>query len=273
MASVWKRRPEVLKTKPSLQPAPRPKGRTLMSARWVVGHIDGVHRLFADGEVVFEDGVVVFVGHDFPGEVAQRIDCGSALIGPGFVDLDALADLDTTILAYDNHPGMDKGRVWPRSYVNAGPFEMYSEEELRFQKRHAFATLIRNGITTALPISSLFYREWGETVDEFEHAAADAASLGLRTYLGPAYRTGNLVVEDNGGIARSFDEERGLRELKAAIDFCESHERAAGGLVRTMLAPDRIETCTPELLRHTRDAQRRLDVPVRLHCCQSKLEY
>jgi len=55
---------------------------------------------------------VVFVGHGFPGEVARRIDYGHALIGPGFVDRDALADLDTTILAYDNQPAWTKGRVW-----------------------------------------------------------------------------------------------------------------------------------------------------------------
>jgi cytosine/adenosine deaminase-related metal-dependent hydrolase len=40
-----------------------------------------------------------------------------------------------------------------------------------------------------------------------------------------------------------------------------------------MLAPDRIETCTPELLRRSANAARRLGVPIRLHCCQSRFEY
>lgn len=251
----------------------RPRGRVLLSARWIVGHRDGRHCLIRDGEVVFEDGRVVFVGHGFEGEVAQRVDCGNAIVAPGFVDLDALSDLDTTILAYDNHPGIDKGRVWPRSYMDRGPFEMYDRAELRFQKRHAFATLIRNGITTALPIASLFYRAWGETVEEFADAAAEAAALGLRAYLGPAYRTGNMVVEADGTISAHYDEARGLAGLDAALAFCERFEGAAGGLVRTMLAPDRIETCTPELLRRTAEAGRALDIPVRLHCCQSTTEY
>ena len=46
--------------------------------------------------------------------------------------------------------------------------EMYGHEELAWQKRYAFTRLIRNGITTALPIASLFYREWGETWDEVD---------------------------------------------------------------------------------------------------------
>lgn len=257
----------------TLQAAERPKGRTLLTARWLVGHRDGRHVLLENGEIVFEDGAVVFAGHGFAGEVVRRIDYGNALIGPGFVDLDALSDLDTTILAYDNQPAWKKGRVWPRSYLDAGPYEMYSREELAFQKKHAFATLIRNGITTALPIASLFYREWGETPEEFADAAEAAAALGLRAYLGPAYRSGNQVVEADGRITTHYDEARGLKELDAAIAFCERFEGAAGGLVRTMLAPDRIETSTEELLRRTAAAGRSLGVPVRLHCCQSKIEY
>ena len=257
----------------TLRAAERPKGRTLLTARWLVGHRDGRHVLIENGEIVFEDGAVTFTGHGFAGEVARRIDYGNALIGPGFVDLDALSDLDTTILAYDNQPAWKKGRVWPRSYLDAGPYEMYSREELAFQKKHAFATLIRNGITTALPIASLFYREWGETPEEFGDAAEAAAALGLRAYLGPAYRTGNQVVEADGRITTHYDEARGLKELDAAIAFCERFEGAAGGLVRTMLAPDRIETATEDLIRRTAAAGRSLNVPVRLHCCQSKIEY
>jgi cytosine/adenosine deaminase-related metal-dependent hydrolase len=251
----------------------RPHGRILMSARWVVGHANGRHRLIEKGQVVFEDGCIVFVGRNFPGDVSRRVDYGHALIGPGFIDLDALSDLDTTILAYDNQPAWKKGRVWPRSYVEAGPYEMYTREELAFQKRYAFASLIRNGITTALPIASLFYRAWGETTEEFSDAADAAADLGLRAYLGPAYRTGNLLVEADGRITTYYDEPRGLAELDAAITFCKTFEGAAGDLIRTMLAPDRIETCTPELVRRTAAAGRELRVPVRQHACQSKIEY
>lgn len=251
----------------------RPKGRTLLTARWVVGHADGRHRLLEHGEVVFEGDSIIFVGHGFPGEVARRIDHGQALIGPGFVDLDALSDLDTTILAFDNQPGWKKGRVWPRSYIEAGPVEMYDREELAFQKAHSFAALIRNGVTTALPIASLFYRAWGETPEEFADAAEAAARLGLRVYLGPGYRTGNQMVEADGLVKTYYDEPRGLAELAEAIRFCERFDGEAGGLIRAMLSPDRIETCTPELLRRTAAAARALDVPVRQHCCQSKIEY
>jgi cytosine/adenosine deaminase-related metal-dependent hydrolase len=247
--------------------------RKRLMADWVVGHEAGRHCLIEHGEVVHEDGRIIFVGHDFPGDLGESQSFGRALIAPGFIDLDALADLDTTILGFDNQPAWRKGRVWPQSYMDRGPYEMVDAEALAFQKRYAFAQLLRNGITTALPIASLFYREWGETAREFADAADIAGELGLRVYLGPAYRSGNLVVDDAGRIGAYFDEKRGLAGLADAIAFCRAQEGRHGGLVRTMLAPDRIETCTPDLLRGTAAAARDLDVPVRLHCCQSRMEY
>ncbi len=256
----------------SLALGKRPSGRTLLTASWVVGHRDGSHRLLKNGEVVFENGEILFVGHGFPGEVARRVDFGNALISPGLIDLDALSDLDTTILGIDHYPGWAKGRVWPRSYVEAGPYEMYSEEELAFQKRFAFGQLLLNGITTAAPIASLFYRQWGETVAEFEAAADAAGALGLRVYLSPAYRSGGMVLEEPGRMVPVFDEERGFQGLKDAVSFIERQSGRHGDLVRGMLAPDRVETSTLALLQRTDAAARDLGCKFRLHMAQGTME-
>lgn len=245
--------------------------RTLLTAQWVVGHEGGRHCLIENGEIVLDGERIVFVGRAFAGDVSARHNYGLSMIGPGLIDLDALGDLDTTVLGLDNQPAAEKGRIWPRSYVERGPYEMLDPEQLAFQKRYMFAQLLRHGITTAMPIASLFYRKWGETTAEFSAAAQAATELGLRVYLGPAYRSGGLVVEADGRIVPVFDEARGLRGLQDAIEFCRTWE--GNGLVRTSLAPDRIETCTPALLSRTAEAARDLNVPVRLHCCQSRTEY
>lgn len=228
----------------------RPSGRTALAARWIIGHTDGRHKLLENAEIVIEGNQVIYVSPPFAGEVARRIDLGEVLVSPGFVDLHALSDLDTTLLTVDNGPGWATGRVWPQSYVQRGPYEMYAPEELAFQKRYAFAQLLRNGITTALPIASLFYREWGETVAEFEAAAEAAADLGLRVWLGPAYRAGGLVCTAPGVVEPRFDEARGIRGLADAVDFACRVAGSHGGLVQAMLSPDRIETCTLDLIRH-----------------------
>lgn len=250
----------------------RPAGRTALRADWVLGHGPGGHRLLKGAEVVIDAGRVIHAGTRFPGQVARRIDLGAALISPGFIDLDALSDLDTTLLAIDQQPGWAKGRVWPDSYIQRGPYEMYDADELAFQKRFAFAQLLLNGITTAAPIASLFYREWGETVAEFDAAAQAALDLGLRVYLSPAYRSGGMVCTAPGVLEARVDEGRGLAGLAEAEAFIRHWQGAGGDLVRGLLAPDRVETCTEGLLRATFAAAEGLDVPVRLHMAQGQME-
>ncbi len=250
----------------------RPAGRTALSARWIVAHQAAGHRLLENGEVVMEADRIVHVGPRFEGEVARRIDLGEVLISPGLIDLDALSDLDTTTLGVDCGPAWAKGRVWPESYVARGPYEMYTPEELAFQKQFSFAQLLCSGITSALPIASLFYRQWGETTAEFEAAAEAAGALGLRVWLGPAYRAGGMVCTAPGVLEPRFDEGRGLSGLADAIAFVEAQAGRFGGLVQGMLAPDRVETCTEALVRRTMDAARDLGLPVRLHMAQGRME-
>lgn len=250
----------------------RPRGKTLLTGAWLVAHEDDTHVLIRNGELVFEGNRVLYAGRRFEGEVANRIDLGAALISPGLIDLDALSDLDTYTLVTDNQPGWPRGRVWPESYVARGPYEMYSSEELAFQKKFAFATLLLNGITTALPIASLYYREWAETTEEFGAAAEAAAALGLRVFLGPAYRSGGAIVDSTGIFHMQFDEGRGLAGLDTALDFIRRHHGTHGGLINGLLAPDRVETCTQTLLERTMDAARELDCPVRIHMAQGKFE-
>ena len=250
----------------------RPKGRTALAARWIVAHRDGGHRLLENGEVVFDADRIIHVGARFNGDVARRIDLGEVLISPGLIDLDALSDLDTTMLGVDCGPAWAKGRVWPESYVNRGPYEMYTPEELAFQKRFSFAQLLCNGITSALPIASLFYREWGETVAEFEAAAEAAGDLGLRVWLGPAYRSGGMVCTAPGVLEPRFDQARGMSGLEDAVRFITAQAGRFDGLVQGMLAPDRVETCTQELLARTMAVADDLDVPVRLHMAQGQME-
>ena len=245
-----------------------------LKASFVVGFDGRQHVLWRHGEVVFEGGKIVFVGRGFPGEVAQWVDYGHALIGPGFIDLDALGDLDSTVLTLDNGAEWKMGRTWSADYLRAGPQECYSAEEELFKYRYAFAQLSSadNAATTAMPITSMYYRRWAEHYDEFAGVAALSAELGLRTYLGPCYMSGMTYAREDGSPAQHWDEAAGLAGLDAAVRFFGDFDGTHGGLVRGALLPDRIETCTPALLERTAAVQCELNAPLRLHCCQSRYE-
>ena len=94
----------------TLTPDKRADGPLALTARWLIGYDkkNACHQLLEWGEIVIERDRVIFVGYDYSGEVADRVDFGEAVISPGFIDLDALADLDTTILGFDNQPGLEK---------------------------------------------------------------------------------------------------------------------------------------------------------------------
>ena len=247
--------------------------RTLLKASCVIGFDGESHVYWRDGEVVFSGDRIEFVGRNFQGHVDRTVDYGQAVICPGLIDLDALGDIDSGVLGVDNGSKFENGRLWSEDYIRRGPKEAYTPEEEVFKYRYAFTHLIRNGITTALPITSMYYREWAESYDEFVGVAAVAGELGLRVYLGPCYMSGTTYARADRTAGQLWDEPRGLAGFDDALRFFRDFDGANGGLVRGMFTPDRIETCTPELLVRTAAASAELAAPVRLHCCQSVYEF
>ncbi|MCA9878076.1 MAG: hypothetical protein KC442_09845, partial [Thermomicrobiales bacterium] len=68
--------------------------KTRLTGRFVIGFAGGDHVIYPGGEVIYEGETIAFVGHGYPGPVDVSRDYGDAVISPGFIDLDALADID-----------------------------------------------------------------------------------------------------------------------------------------------------------------------------------
>jgi cytosine/adenosine deaminase-related metal-dependent hydrolase len=244
--------------------------RIRLTSRWVLGYSSGDHALIENGEVIVADDVVERVGPPTESECARTYSYGDALIAPGFIDLNALADADCTILRYDSSAAKTR-TIWSREYAERSRDVLSWAEQLR-SAHAAFAQLLLAGITTALPVTSLLHRAWAESEDEFFQIAELADVLGIRLYLGPSYRSAVNVIEPDGEIGQRTDEERGFRGLRDAIRFVERVQARAHPLVRGLLVPSTIETSSDALLRETSAASADLEVPFRLHCCQSQVE-
>ncbi|EOY3722700.1 TPA: amidohydrolase family protein [Klebsiella michiganensis] len=242
---------------------------TRICAAWVVGYREGDHCLYADGEVVYQGDKILFVGHDYPGPVDEEIHVGNSLVGPGFIDLDALGDLDTTVLAFDNQPGWQKGRIVANDWRRR---DLYTREQLDFAKCYAYSQLLRNGITSFAPITSILYRQWAEDFDEYLYAADVAESLGARAWLGPAFMSGYYVTDAAGHFSRREDRVQARRGLDDAQRFFLRLQQRDVPTISGMLAPDRIEGGDPQWLSELAGLVHELGCPTRLHCCQSELE-
>jgi cytosine/adenosine deaminase-related metal-dependent hydrolase len=245
---------------------------TKLTARFVIGYDRGDHAIYPDGEVVYEGDTIRFVGHNYPGPVDTVLDFGDAVISPGFIDLDALADIDHAILDTWLDPDRLLGQRWSEAYFHGERRETFSFEDELFKRRYALVQLILNGITTAMPIAAEFYRAWCETYDEFAATADIAGELGLRMYLGPSYRGGVNVTRADGTPAVLWDEPLGEAGLDDAARFIRDFDGTYGGLIRGALLPARIETNTLAVLRRTKALSDEFACPVRLHAAQGAQE-
>lgn len=247
--------------------------KTKVKAHYVIGYNGEKHHLLENAEVVFEGDTILYVGPSYNLGVDKVIDMGEVILSPGFIDLNALGDIDHDSIHLEQSKDRQANMLWSKKYYEHGPKEFLSKDEEAFKSLYAYSQLILNGITTAMPITSVFYKRWAETYEELEAAAQHSSRLGLRTYLGPSYQSGMRVVSKNGEISNKYDEAAGLAGLERAVQFVRDFDGSSDGLIRGMLAPERIETQTPDVLRKTKEYSKELCCPVRLHAAQGKYEY
>ncbi|MGP9782503.1 chlorohydrolase family protein [Glutamicibacter sp. AOP12-B1-11] len=239
---------------------------TRVKASFVIGFEAGDHCIWPQGELVHEEERIIFVGRGYQGRVDVEVDAGHAILSPGFIDMNALADIDHAL--FDSWPAGDRrlGLVWSETYLKQHG-SVFTEEEEKFRRQYALSQLVRNGITTVMPIAAETYKPWCEDYEDMAQLAQAVRQLGLRAYLGPSYRA--LVPYTDGRVIKLFaDEAKGIEGLRHAVTFAEDFEDTANGLIRAALLPARIETQTERTLKMTRAAADELEVPVRLHAAQ-----
>lgn len=245
--------------------------RTRVRARFIIGYDGRDHVIHENGEIVYEGDRIVHVGGPFTGAVDIENDEGYALVGPGFVDLNALGDIDHAVFDTYQPAHLASGLTWSQEYVGRRR-EVFTVDERASIRQLAFQHLLINGITTAVPIASEVYTAWAERYDDLAAAAEAAASLGLRVYLGPSFRASVPAVDVAGRPLVMEDVALGELGLDEAIRFAQDFDGTSGGLVRAALLPSRIDNQTTELLQRAKRASDEGGWPIRLHAGQTMAE-
>lgn len=246
--------------------------RTRIRGRFLIGFDQETndHVIYENGELVYEGDSIIFTGHHYPGRVDKEIDAGNSVISPGFIDLNALSDIDNTVIDFDIQ---GPGAAVSERYMHKGSRDIWSPKEMDTKTLYAFSQLISNGITTAMAVTGLQYRKWAESKQEYLNIAAIADDLGIRVYLGPSYRSGINIIKNDGSRDIFWDEEKGIDGLKENVSFIHELNSLDNDLIKGVLIPSTIETCTKELLQQTKEYSEELEVPIRLHATQSEYEF
>jgi cytosine/adenosine deaminase-related metal-dependent hydrolase len=251
--------------------------RTRVKGGWVVGHDNGRHTLIRNGEVVYENDTIVFVGRDFPGEVGAEIDAKGLLIAPGFIDTHVHAGyqaqkrmiVDVGRPDYFGQPFLEFDVPRDGATVGGDP-RFFSEEDKKLQAGDPWATftaveLIRNGVTT--------FVEMGAPTHMQEALAKAVERIGMRAYLGAGYDQGGWVGGTDGRLMRLRDDVLGAKVFADSVAFSQRIDGAAGGRLRAILAPKRAETCSVDMLRETAHIARDHKFPVCIHAAYSVIEF
>ncbi|MFD0619900.1 chlorohydrolase family protein [Paenibacillus sp. GCM10027629] len=236
---------------------------TKIKGHFVIGHDGSKHVFYRDGEVVYKDDTIIFVGKDFEGHVDEIIDTGLSIISPGFIDLEADIDTDHALIdvAFPSSP--ENRFVMGNKYRTIDP---YTDEDFKIRQTYSIAQLIRNGITTAMPIEGETFHGWSQSYREHEIMSEVGLEMGMRLYVGPSFRS-------YVGIGEGYDDKRSEQSFSDALRHFEEFDGKGNGLIRGFINPCQIRWTKEDLLvRAIRYAEQK-NAPMRLHACEGLGEW
>jgi cytosine/adenosine deaminase-related metal-dependent hydrolase len=245
--------------------------RTLIQGGYVVAFDGRGHRILREGVVVFEDDTVIYVGKSYRGAVDRVIDAAGKLVSPGFINIHAIASIDITHLRLDG-PGGGL-RVSRETIVESKRDLDLRGEDLRVSALFCLAQLLKGGATTVVPITAMAPSRWEAPTAQAKTLAETAGELGARAYVSHPYRSAPRYWDEDGAFHFHWDEDAGMAGLERALQFVEEFEGAYDGRIRTMLFPYQFDTCSPTLLRRTKEAARARGLIIHMHTAQSLYEF
>jgi len=242
--------------------------KTLIKGGYVVGFNGRSHEILKQGVVVLDGSAVSFIGFSYAEPVDRVINADGKLVSPGFVNthIHASSNVGDYFL---NDP--DKVDYFGSNYLTfltprkgaKGPLGL---ESFRVGGKFSLLQAIKNGSTTIQ-----IYGGGAEGGDEFVEMVGE--ELGLRAYLAPSFRNVNFYYEETGALRYVWSDEIGEKGLAQAIDFITKHQSRYNGRIQGMLYPRQTDTCTPELLKKTKEAARDLGVGIQIHAAMNMIEF
>ncbi len=251
--------------------------RTLLRGDWVIGFDGESHTMIRDGEVVFEDDRILFVGKRYGERVDREIDQPGRVIIPGLVNMHNHAGIHTgeLVVAEAGRPDVFNSGVLSFLPVYGAQVKadtQVTDEEYLLGTKFAFCEMVKGGATTICEAGSL-----GGTVDatgNYAEGFADVVEeVGFRGYVAPGFSSENTYYDDQGRIVFVRDDEGGFAGLRRAVSFIERTAGRAGGRVQGMLFPNIDLLCSKELLQETVKVAEQMDLRMQTHCAEALLDH
>lgn len=235
-------------------------------ARYLVVWDEGQHKILEDGYLGVKDGLVDYYGKALP-DGAEFEDLGASVITPGFINMHChpseVYNIKSAVEDVIN-PHFYSSTLMDFGYPDLG------EKAAEIECKLSLAEILKSGCTTTTIMGSANSRLEAEV----------AGNMGLRAYLTAGIRAGDPKEQvniwdspDGHSVVFNFDEEQGFQRIREAEQFVKDYEGSFEGRIRTLLGPTQTMTCTPAMLRATRDLADKLGVGITVHVGEDIIEF
>ena len=239
--------------------------RTLIQGGWIVGFDGRSHQLFRDGTLVFENDVVLEVGHSFEGRADRTIDARGMLVMPGLINTHLHLGTNAPHVFFLDETKADYfgSNFYAYSVPRRGAADARAATRADVEQLYGLWAAIRGGATTIMDIGSRNAVELVRVIGE----------LGARAYLGPSFKSYSYAFDEAGRIQWDPDPASGEAGLQRAVEFARDYDGAHDGRVRCMLYPAQLDTCSVDLLKATRQAADENGLRISLHAAMNLIEF
>jgi cytosine/adenosine deaminase-related metal-dependent hydrolase len=241
--------------------------RTLIQGGYVVGFNGTEHEVFKDGVVVFEGDRIEFAGKEYAQPVDKKIDARGCLVSPGFIDTHFHSGINASDYILNDSTKTD---FFASNYLaHGGPTREGAHaahlKDVDVGQRFSLIHVLKSGVTTTFEIGGpgVEPQRYVDMVDQ----------VGLRCATGPSYKNVSFFHDRQGRLEYDWDDERGSKGLKAAVDFAKKYSGACNGRMTTMLFPGHVDSCTPALLKDTKRAAQEIGVGIQIHATINLFEF
>jgi len=241
--------------------------KTLIRGGFVVGFDGKEHEIIRDGVVVFNGNLIEYVGKEYPQSVDQEIDAQRCLVSPGFIDTHFHSGINASDYILNDSTKTD---FFASNYLaHGGPTREGAHaahlKDVDVGQRFSLIHVLKSGVTTTFDV--------GGPGAEPERYVDMVDQVGIRCAAGPSYKNVGFFHDRQGRLEYDWDDERGNRGLKTAVDFATRFNGGCSGRMTTMLFPGHVDSCTPQLLKDTKKAAREAGVRIQIHATINLFEF
>lgn len=235
----------------------------------VVACINGKLQLLRKAALVVKDDLISEIlppGEVFQGPADEIIDAAGMLVCPGFINMHTHGTIQAEgIFSLD----WSRRDLYSYNYLATqtygGKRPPISDDEAHILSLNFLAKTLKMGSTTVMEMGGV-----GTSADVFAQLAGE---IGIRAYTARGFRSADYSMDQQGRLQYLWDEAKGRRDFKAALDHVQKFHNTYGGRIQGFIEPRNADTCSLDLLKDSIRAAQDLDVPLQIHTAQSLFEF